>query len=236
MSSKTDIGQIFRMTVSVLRANASAFLLFTGLMAVVTKLLMLAMGLDHVLVEATSGAGNLAALPGGPIVGTASLLLIAIVPYLVALSAISHGTAAFLAGTPVTVGECIAVSVRRMPEILLLGVVAGLGVFLAGMFLVIPAVILIVLWYVAPPVLIIERVGVMRSLGRSIELTRGHRLMIFGLIFVLMVVTFLVSALVSSIFLPFGILPAQIAAVAIDAVLSAVGAVACSVTYCALAS
>ena len=53
--------------------------------------------------------------------------------------------------------------------------------------LVAPGLFLITVWWVAVPATVVERTGVVASLGRSFELTRGHRWQVFGIIMIIYV-------------------------------------------------
>jgi hypothetical protein len=44
------------------------------------------------------------------------------------------------------------------------------------------------MWYVGTPVCVVEQKGPLASLGRSSELTKGHRWKIFGMVLLLIVV------------------------------------------------
>ncbi|HUH84521.1 MAG TPA: hypothetical protein VLX85_07910, partial [Stellaceae bacterium] len=63
-----------------------------------------------------------------------------------------------------------------------------LGAMVAGLLFVVPAVILLTMWYVALPACLIERLGPMESLTRSSFLTRGHRWKVFGIWMLVVVV------------------------------------------------
>jgi len=65
-----------------------------------------------------------------------------------------------------------------------LAVVPGLAVLtpVLGFLSIVPYFMLIIMWSVARPACVVERLGPLRSLGRSRELTRGHRWKILGLI------------------------------------------------------
>src|SRR5262249_44092671 len=52
---------------------------------------------------------------------------------------------------------------------------SGIGLIVGFIALVIPAIILYVVWWVAIPVAVIERRGAIDSLRRSAELTKGYR-------------------------------------------------------------
>ncbi|MDR1966332.1 MAG: hypothetical protein LBQ36_06445 [Synergistaceae bacterium] len=53
--------------------------------------------------------------------------------------------------------------------------------------LLVPGIMLMCVWYAAIPACVVERVGPIRSLGRSRELTKGSRWQIFGVVLLLMV-------------------------------------------------
>ena len=61
------------------------------------------------------------------------------------------------------------------PPVLLICILFSLGMMVSFTLLVIPGVILTVIWWVVIPAAVIERPGILRSFGRSLELTKGHR-------------------------------------------------------------
>jgi hypothetical protein len=61
----------------------------------------------------------------------------------------------------------------------------------------VPGVILALMWCVAAPVQVVEGPGVFASIGRSRELTRGHRWMILVLMIVFVVVAWVASTIVA---------------------------------------
>jgi hypothetical protein len=84
-------------------------------------------------------------------------------------------------------------SVRRLLDavvpvlgpLLAVGLVAGLGIVVGFILLVIPGLVLITLWSVAAPVVVLERPPGLGALARSRELVRGNGWQVFGVIFVL---------------------------------------------------
>jgi len=77
---------------------------------------------------------------------------------------------------------------------------AVLGVSLAGVLSALamlaclaPGFILACMWFVAMPVVIVERIGVRAALARSQALTKGNRWLIFVLFLILMAIGFLAS-------------------------------------------
>ena len=81
-----------------------------------------------------------------------------------------------------------------------LAIVMSFGIGLGMLLLFVPGIILAVMWIVATPVYVMERPGVFGALGRSRNLTRGHRWPIFGLSVVYFVAYFVVSAVLGGIF------------------------------------
>lgn len=77
--------------------------------------------------------------------------------------------------------ETLLAWAKMIPALLGLGLLTTLGVFAGYILIIIPGVILSLSWSVACPVLMIERRRIVESLGRSRDLTSGHRWSIFGL-------------------------------------------------------
>jgi ABC-type multidrug transport system fused ATPase/permease subunit len=75
------------------------------------------------------------------------------------------------------------------------GILAGIAIGIGFLLLVIPGLILLTIWAVIAPVIVVEHSGVMDSFGRSRELVRGNGWQVFGVIFVV----FLISAIVAGI-------------------------------------
>jgi hypothetical protein len=75
------------------------------------------------------------------------------------------------------------------------GILAGIAIGIGFLLFVIPGLILLTIWAVIAPVIVAERSGVMDSFGRSRELVRGNGWQVFGVIFVV----FLISAVVAGI-------------------------------------
>jgi hypothetical protein len=86
--------------------------------------------------------------------------------------------------------------VPTLPELLLVGAIVSIGIFVGFILIVIPGVILATLWSVAAPVVVLERPGSLRALRRSRELVRGNGLNVF---YVILVMFFLVGIIGSGI-------------------------------------
>jgi hypothetical protein len=95
-----------------------------------------------------------------------------------------------------TVGDLIDATWPVVLPLIGVGILAGIAIGIGFLFLVIPGLILLTIWAVIAPVIVVEHSGVMDSFGRSRELVRGNGWQVFGVIFVV----FLISAVVGAIF------------------------------------
>jgi hypothetical protein len=73
---------------------------------------------------------------------------------------------------------------------------AGIGIAIGFVLLIIPGLYLMTIWSVVAPVVVLERPGVFRSFTRSRELVRGYGWQVFGVI----VVAFLIQTVIQNIF------------------------------------
>ncbi len=78
-------------------------------------------------------------------------------------------------------------------QLILVGVVEGVGIVIGFILIVIPGLILLTVWSVAAPVIVLERPPGLKALGRSRELVRGSGWRVFGVILVLGVLVAVVA-------------------------------------------
>ena len=81
---------------------------------------------------------------------------------------------------------------RSSAPLIGVGILAGIGIAIGFVLLIIPGLFLLTIWAVIVPVIVIERAGVFDSFGRSRELVRGSGWQVFGVIVVIFLVTFIV--------------------------------------------
>jgi ABC-type multidrug transport system fused ATPase/permease subunit len=94
-----------------------------------------------------------------------------------------------------TVGDLIDATWPVVLPLIGVGILAGIAIGIGFLLVVVPGLILLTIWAVIAPVIVVERSGVMDSFGRSRELVRGNGWQVFGVIFVV----FLISAVVGAI-------------------------------------
>jgi len=111
-----------------------------------------------------------------------------------------YGTVQALRGRKVSIGDCLVQGLKRLPVGIAVGFVAYIGILLATMLLIVPGVILLTMWAIALPANTVERTGVLESLSRSRELTRGRRWRVFGAILIPILISVATSWLLIGIF------------------------------------
>ena len=136
--------------------------------------------------------------------------------YLLFNATLVYGTIRELRGSRARLRECIVrglglvlpvivVAILMWLAMVLTAIVSIFGVgFVGGLvgapfiaipaFLISEAIVVTILW-VAIPATVVERPGVLRSLRRSAQLTKGSRWRVFGIIVILFVITIVVSAI-----------------------------------------
>ncbi len=106
-----------------------------------------------------------------------------------------YGTVRDLRGRPAGLGECIAQGVALLLPVFLVAVLATLALMVGFMLFIVPGIVLMVFWWVLIPTVVVERPGLLRAFGRSMELTKGYRWRVFAL-FLVIVVGYIVIGMV----------------------------------------
>jgi hypothetical protein len=171
------------------------------------------------------------ALEGGTDMGSQYLgMLIGYVLGLLSQAILAHGAFEDMRGRPVRIFTSLGVGLRRLFPVLVLGLSVLVLYFIGIIALIVPGIIVVAAYYVALPACVVERIGPFKSMGRSLNLTRGHRWKIFGI----MVVMFVANAIAGGVALgvaaggSFAGLAVQLM---VTAILGAFSAVLVLVTY-----
>jgi len=109
---------------------------------------------------------------------------------LVLTGAVTYGVFRHLHGDRAEAGEVLRVGLSRFWPVLLTAIVVGLATTLGFCLLIVPGILLLVRFWVAVPVVVIESSGISVALSRSETLTEGNRLTIFGLALLMGVILF----------------------------------------------
>ncbi len=179
------VGQVLSRTFSVLSRNLLPFCVVTAI-AYLPSLWLMA--------------------ERGQRISTSHVLLLILVGVLlsIVLNALSEAIVLFgafedMRGRPVNLMASAQVGLNRLFPVLGVAILVGLFAGIAALFFVVPGFIVLTMLFVAMPACIVERLGPMQSLGRSRELTKGHRWAIFGLWFLVAIVVAIGSGLAGRI-------------------------------------
>jgi hypothetical protein len=176
MSDRLNVGGVIRRVFDIYVDQASVLLPASAVVFVVTGIL------SAVLVAAASGLAVVALL----LSLVATTLFTGMVVELVA--DLQDGRRDH------SPGELLRSATPVLGQLILVGIVAGVGIVIGFLLIVVPGLILITIWSVAAPVVVLERPGVFAALGRSRELVRGNGWQVFGVIFVLFFLVLFVSS------------------------------------------
>ena len=158
------VGRVFSRTLSLLSRN---FPIYFAVAAVAA--------LPSVLVETSTSDKEAAFL--APLLGLLAMLVLTPLSQAIML----HTAFQDMSGRRISLSESIRAALGRWLPLIGLSICVGFGVMLGLILLVVPGIILMIMWYVAYPACIVERLGVFASMARSSELTKGHRWSIFGM-------------------------------------------------------
>jgi len=130
-----------------------------------------------------------------------------------------------------TVGQLLSAATPVLGQLILVGIIAGIGIAIGFVLIIIPGLILITLWAVAAPVVVLEHPGAIKALGRSRELVRGNGWQVFGVIVVLVVGVGIVSAIIEGIAGSAGTGAGIVVRVIVEILTAPLSALAASVLY-----
>ncbi len=91
-----------------------------------------------------------------------------------------------------TAGQLVRAVMPVLGQLIVVGFVAGIGIVLGFVLIVVPGLVLLTIWSVAAPVVVLERPPGLRALGRSRELVRGNGWQVFGVIVALTILVAIV--------------------------------------------
>jgi hypothetical protein len=98
-----------------------------------------------------------------------------------------------------SVGQLLSAVTPVLGQLILVGIVAGIGVVIGFVLIVVPGLILLTIWSVAAPVVVLEKPGVFAALRRSRELVRGNGWQVFGVIVVLYLLVAIVGFIIDAV-------------------------------------
>ena len=176
------IGSVIGRGISIFFGNIVAFAIVTVVLFIVPVLLTL-----------------FVFLPMGPQAGGILTMLVWMIAYFWLSAALVYGVVSDLRGNKAGVGQILSGALAVLIPVFFLSIVVGILVGIGTLLLIVPGVILYVMFWVAVPVAVVERAGVMGSMKRSMELTKGCRWKVFFILVVWLVLTAIIQLIVATI-------------------------------------
>ena len=172
------IGRVFSRTLTLLSRN---FPIYFAVAAVAA--------LPSLFVETNEGSYS------APLLAVLAMLVLSPLSQAIML----HIAFQDMSGRRISLSEALRAALGRWLPLIGLSICVGVGVMCGLILLIVPGIVLMVMWYVANPACIVERLGVFASMGRSSELTKGHRWQIFGMWILIAIASGVMSAVVKGV-------------------------------------
>lgn len=205
-----SIGRIFGRAFGTIAANPVTTLGIAFLFGALPSLLI-GYSIQTLRAESFTFLGPLATMALGLVT-----MVIGIALAMITQGALVRATVAHSEGRKASFGESTAAGLSVALPLLGMAILSGLGILAGLVAVIVPGIILYVMWSVAAPALVEERLGPVESLGRSRELTRGARWKVFGLLLVVSVVSWICSAIIALVSVIWYGSPADFSAAAIS--------------------
>jgi hypothetical protein len=189
-----DIGHAFNQTFSIFSRNLLPF----GLVCAVASLpsvLTFSRGADPAFL-ANSGGGWIA-------LGAISTLVLNVLSQ----AAVLYAAFDDMRGLPIDMAESIRVGLRRFFPVLIVSICVPLLAGIAALALVFPGLMVGTMLFVSVPACVVERLGPFKSMGRSAQLTKGHRWKIFGAWIAVLVIGGIAQSMLAAVAKQIGGLP-----------------------------
>jgi hypothetical protein len=163
------VGHVFSRTWSVLSRNLLPFCFVTAIASLPN--------LPLVVTQTDVARGANGANPSWLfLAGLAGMVLGAL-----SQAIVLYGAFEDMRGRPVNLLESLRFGLRRAFPVLGVAVLVPILAGLAALMLVIPGAIVLTMLFVAMPACVVEKLGPLKSMRRSAQLTKGHRWAIFGI-------------------------------------------------------
>ncbi len=194
-SARFETGRVISRTFSVIADNAVVFLALTALLSlpsVIYTQFSIVAGFFGYHVATPIGLGEFGTVLWQAAIGFAiSFILGSLLE-----AAITQGTIVSLNGGKASFGECLSTALGNILPLLAIVLIATVAMLLGFAVLVVPGVILMLMLCVVVQVRVTEHKGILDSLSRSAELTKGYKGQIFGLFVIFFVVSIVIELII----------------------------------------
>ena len=171
-----DIGYVFEKTFSIVGQRITELAILSLVLVGIPNIILTFIS-AQMLEQAVSSGNTLAMFSPGYLIMN---FLVGLLPILLQ-AAVIHTTVEAMSGRPSDFGSSLAVALGTFLPLIILSIILSVAYTIGLMLLVVPGLILMTFWVVAVPSLVVEKTGILGSLGRSFDLTEGQRWRIFAL-------------------------------------------------------
>jgi hypothetical protein len=98
-----------------------------------------------------------------------------------------------------SIGQLFQSAVPVLGTLILAGILAGFGITIGFILLIIPGLFLLTIWALIAPVIVVERTGVGGAFSRSRELVRDNGWRVFAVLAILFVIQFVATLILTAI-------------------------------------
>ena len=227
-----SVGSVLSQGWDVLSKNLVPFCIIALVVTFPSFLYQLINGAAAVTTDATTADGSFyvgRSVSGG---GAFIALLIELVLRQVAIGAISYGVFQEMRGQRADLADCLRRAGALIFVVIGVAIVSVVAKILATILLIVPGLIVAAMLWVAIPVAVVERPGVIQSLARSAALTKGNRWGVFGIMLLIGIGNMVASLLIDRIV--GGTAPGAFVSWIVAAAITAYAASVTAVGYCTL--
>jgi len=184
-NDKLDYGRVVREAVGLIRRRAPALLLISLILVVLPGAVFSAVRIS--MLHDFTGLQTLTNPTSWVVTGLFFLVS------MISQAALLHLAVSDISGHPVPTVDSFRVGLRVFLPLLLITILVVLGWIVGAILLVVPGVILMLMWCVAAPAYVNEKIGLFEVFGRSATLTKGNRWRILGLGLLFLIATWIVE-------------------------------------------
>ena len=117
-------------------------------------------------------------------------------------AAIIFGTTQELRGQRAGIGQCIGRGLSLIVPTILAAIIVAMATGLGLILLIVPGLMIFIVYWFVIPVVVMERPGVLASLARSADITKGVRWRLFGMILISLAIGLLIQGIVILVTVP----------------------------------
>jgi len=191
-----DFGRVGNQISSLISRNFVPFVTISALLSGIPTFLI---AIFQMMMRPDAATGLSSGAASGMVVIGLVLAIAAILPAFVLQATLTRASIDDLSGKPVSVPAALQTGIANLFPLFGLAILVGLGVGIGMMLLVIPGLILATCWLVASPALVVEKLGIFQAMQRSLDLSRGHRWALFGMIVLFYILIVVVGMIVGLI-------------------------------------